>query len=104
MAISSYRDLKAWQIGMDIAETIYSVTGGFPKHELYGLFSQMQRAAISIPANLAEGHARDSLKEFLHHVAIALGSLAELETQLILSQRLRYLESDNATVLLSQLD
>lgn len=104
MKISSYRDLKAWQIGMDVVETVYSVTRSFPKHELYGLSGQMQRAAISIPANLAEGHARDSLKEFLHHVAIALGSLAELETQLILAQRLRYLESDNATGLLSQLD
>lgn len=86
-AFNSYRDLKAWQMGMDVSELAYKLTARFPKHEVYGLCSQIQRAAISIPANIAEGHARDSTKEFLRFLAIAQGSLAELETHLLLAQR-----------------
>jgi four helix bundle protein len=91
MSVINYKYLKVWQISMDIAEQIYSLTQGFPKQETYGLTSQLQRAAVSIPSNLAEGHTRDSTKEFLHFISIPLGSLAELETQLILAQRFKYL-------------
>lgn len=91
MAIQSYRDLLVWQKAMDLVTNIYQVTTDFPKHELYGLSSQMQRAAVSIPANIAEGHDRDSTKEYLRHLAIAVGSLAEVETLVAIALRLKYL-------------
>ncbi|NJL41133.1 MAG: four helix bundle protein [Leptolyngbyaceae cyanobacterium SM1_4_3] len=104
MGVSSYRELRVWQVGMSIAEQIYRMSAAFPKQELYGLTSQMQRAAVSIPSNVAEGHARASTKEYLHHLSIALGSLAELETQLILAERLRYTGETSTESLLSQMD
>jgi four helix bundle protein len=89
---------------MDFAEWIYKLTQSFPKKEVFALSSQMQHAAVSIPANIAEGHARDSTKEFLHYISIALGSLAELETHLILAGRLSYLEERDISATLSQAD
>ncbi len=100
MSVINYKYLKVWQISMDIAEQIYRLTQGFPKQETYGLTSQLQRAAVSIPSNLAEGHTRDSTKEFLQFLSIALGSLAELETQLILAQRFKYLNTNDLTTIL----
>src|SRR5687768_12050599 len=88
--IQSHRDLKVWQLGMVIAESVYDVTKLFPSDERFGITSQLRRAAVSIPANIAEGHARSSTKEYLRHLSIALGSLAELETLLDLSSRLNY--------------
>ena len=92
MSTSRFRDLKAWQLGMDLVEHVYLLTDSFPKAETYGLTSQVRRCAISIPSNIAEGNGRDSTKEFLHFIAIAIGSICELETQLLLSQRLKYIE------------
>ena len=89
---------------MDLVEQIYRLTQSFPKKEVYALSSQMQRAAVSIPANIAEGHARDSTKEFLHYISIALGSLAELETYLILARRLSYLEERDISATLTAAD
>jgi four helix bundle protein len=88
--VKSDRDLEVWRLGLDLAETIYGYTAGFPKSEIFGLSSQMRRAAVSIPSNIAEGQARSSSKEFLHFISFALGSLAELETQLELAGRLSY--------------
>ena len=102
MALKSYRELKVWQKGMELARDTYMLTCSFPKGELYGLTSQMQRAAVSIPANIAEGHARDSTKEFLHHLSIARGSLAELETLLELAQSLEYCRNGQITPLRSK--
>jgi four helix bundle protein len=96
MNVASYRQLKVWQSGIQLVKSVYVLSHEFPKDELYGLTSQMRRAAVSIPANVAEGHARDSTKEYLHHISIALGSLAELETMFILAQELGY--SDAATI------
>jgi four helix bundle protein len=93
MSISSFRELRAWQLGMDLAERVYQFTNSYPKSELYGLTSQMRRAAISVPSNLAEGHARDSSKEFIHFIAISVGSICELETQILLSHRLQYINT-----------
>jgi four helix bundle protein len=90
-----FRDLIAWQKGMELSEMVYKITISFPKEELYGITSQMRRAAVSIPSNIAEGQLRNSKKEFIQFLSIALGSCAELSTQLELSKRLRYLtESD----------
>ncbi len=86
----SYQDLKVWQKGMEIAAAVYKLTESFPRHEMYGLTGQMRRAAVSIPSNIAEGHARQSTREFLHHVSFAQGSTAELETQLLLCQQIGF--------------
>jgi four helix bundle protein len=88
--IRSYRDLVVWQLGMNLVRSIYELTGPFPRDELFGLTSQLRRAAISVPSNIAEGDARDSRKEYLHHLSISLGSLAEVETQLLLASQLGY--------------
>ena len=89
MGIPSYRDLKVWQTGMDLAEECYLVTRNFPKEELYGLISQIRRASASIPANVAEGHGRKTRKEYIQFLYIAQGSLKELETHLLLSKRVK---------------
>lgn len=91
--VKSFRDLDVWQLGLELAETVYRCTARFPKAELFCLTSQMRRA-VSIPSNIAEGRARDSSREFLHFLAISRGSLAELETQLELAIRLDYADSD----------
>ncbi|MGK7874325.1 MAG: four helix bundle protein [Xenococcaceae cyanobacterium] len=85
--IQSYRDLKIWQKGMDIADNCYYLTKRFPKEELYGMSQQIRRASASIPANIAEGHGRRSTAEYIRFLNIAQGSINELETHLILSQR-----------------
>ena len=95
--IRSYRDLNVWQLSMDLVAQIYTLTGDFPQREIYGLTSQMRRASVSIPSSIAEGHARFSTKEFVRHISIALGSLAELETQIEVSRRLGF--ADPARVL-----
>jgi four helix bundle protein len=88
--IQSHRDLKVWQLGMEICERVYDLTGDFPPDERFGLVSQLRRAAISVPANIAEGNARSSTKEYLRHLSVAIGSLAEIETFLELATRLSY--------------
>jgi four helix bundle protein len=94
--VRSYRDLIAWQKALSLAEQAYKLTSNFPNEEKFGLTSQMRRAAVSIASNLAEGHARNSRGEFMQFVGHAQGSLAELETQSLLSARLGYLASDAA--------
>src|SRR4030095_11388119 len=97
MAIKSFRDLRVWKAAMDLVENVYRLTQSFPRHEIYGLTGQLRRAAVSIPSNIAEGHTREHLKEYLHHVSIAQASLAELETQLEISLRLKYISTDQLT-------
>ena len=87
----TYRDLDAWKYGMDLVELCYRVTASFPRSELYALTSQMRRAAISIPSNVAEGHCRRSTKAYANHVSIALGSHGELETCIEIAERLGFL-------------
>lgn len=96
MAVQSYRQLIAWQKAMELVTQIYNLTNDFPKTEIYGLTSQIRRAAVSIPSNIAEGQGRDSTKEFLHHLSIAYGSLMELETQLLIAESLTYLPAETA--------
>lgn len=100
----SYRDLEVWQKAMILAREIYQVTLRFPSEEKFGMVNQMRRAAVSIPSNLAEGHARSGTNEFRHFVSIAMGSVAELETQVILSTDLGYLKTQAKESLLKQLD
>ena len=84
----THKDLEIWQKGIELVEKIYKLTSSFPKEEIYGIISQMRRAAISYPSNIAEGAARFSRKEFIQFMYIALGTLSELETQVIISLRL----------------
>lgn len=102
--ILSYKDLIVWQKGMTLAEQVYLITAGYPKSELYSLTDQMRRAAVSIVSNIAEGKGRESKQEFLHFLAISQGSLTELETQILLSIRLRYLSEIDAETPLSLCD
>ena len=85
--IRSYRDLQVWQLGMDLAEACYLLTKRFPKDELFGMTSQIRRAASSVPANIAEGYGRASKGEYVQFLRVAQGSLKELETHLTLSRR-----------------
>jgi len=100
--VQSYRDLIAWQKAMDLVAEIYACTQDFPRAELYGLTSQLRRAAVSIPSNIAEGHARLTTGEFRQFLGQALGSLVELETQILIAKRLCYLETSKSTALLSR--
>jgi four helix bundle protein len=102
--IKSYRDLNVWAKAMDMAESVYTTTRTWPKEELYGLTSQIRRAAVSIPSNIAEGHGRVSTKEYLHHLSIARGSLLELETQILLAERLEYSPKQVTHELLARAD
>ncbi|MGQ2991134.1 MAG: four helix bundle protein [Brevundimonas sp.] len=101
--IQNHRDLKVWQISMDLVETVYRLSRTWPNHELYGLVSQARRASVSVPANIAEGAGRRRTGEFIQFVGIARGSLAELETLLILANRLRYVDGDARDHLMSDI-
>lgn len=100
----SFRDLDVWKLSIEIVKNIYQITNNFPNSGIYGLTSQLRRSAISIPSNIAEGQGRNSSKEFGQFLAIALGSLAELETQLIIAKEIGYLTSENLSPLLSDMD
>ena len=88
-----HKELDVWKKSMDLVEEIYKHTDKFPKSEVYGLSNQIRRAAVSVPSNIAEGAAKNSSKDFIKFLYIALGSLSEIETQLIISCRLKYITS-----------
>ena len=94
----TFRNLIVWQKAIVLAKVIYEVTKQFPASERFGLINQVRRAAVSIPSNIAEGNARESRKDYIRYLIIARGSLAELETQIVIAQELKYL-SETATVL-----
>lgn len=100
--VRCYRDVIAWQKAMDLVTDVYGCTQTFPKTEVFGLISQLRRAAISIPSNIAEGHARLSTGEFRQFLGHALGSLVEVETQILISQRLAYIDSKKSDELLER--
>ena len=102
MLVKSYRDLLVWQKAVDLVTDCYGLTKQLPKTEIYGLTAQIQRAAVSIPANIAEGHGREHLGDYLHHLSIANGSLMELETHILISERLAYLGTTDVERLLRQ--
>ena len=102
--IQNFRDLDVWRLGKEIVLYVYKITKGFPKEELFGLVSQMRRAAVSIPSNIAEGFNRQHNKEYRQFLYVALGSCAELETQLELSCDLKYMRPNVRDSLLEKLD
>lgn len=104
MPIFTYRDLIVWKQGLTLVEECYRLTTTFPKSELYGLTSQLRRAAVSIPANIAEGHCRRETKPYRHHVSIAIGSHGELETLIELAYRLGFLSVSEKTRVMTQCD
>ncbi len=89
--IKSYKDLIVWKKSIELVVEIFALTAKFPKSELYGIISQMRRAAISIPSNIAEGHGRRSIKDYTHFYSFAYGSALELETQIIIAKRLGFI-------------
>jgi four helix bundle protein len=102
--ISSYRDLKVWQDAMTLAERCYVTTALFPRSEMFGLVAQIRRAASSIPANIAEGYGRGSTPSFVQFLRVSQGSLKELETHLLLAERIRMLAVETARDLLASCD
>ncbi len=98
--IKNYQDLDVWQKAMDLVVMCYKLSKKFPKHEIYGLAGQLQRAAVSVPANIAEGRQRQHVKEFIQHLSIAYGSLAELETHIQIAGRLGYIEEEEISRIL----
>jgi four helix bundle protein len=102
--VASHKDLLVWQRSMNLVETVYRLTGSFPSAEQWALVSQMRRAAISVPSNIAEGYGRQATGEYRHHISIARGSLLELETQLLLAIRLKYMPPADADPILKEID
>lgn len=101
---STYQDLRVWQQAMDLTEEIYRATAEFPKSELYGLLSQMRRASVSVPSNIAEGKGRHSDPEFVRFLLNARGSLLELQTQILIARRLQYLTEEKTETLCRHTD
>ena len=101
-SVKSYRDLDVWKKAMGLVKDCYQISEHFPSTEVYGLTSQLRRAAVSIPSNIAEGHARQHTKEFLQFLSIAQGSLAELETQLSIAAMLNFTTASQIQALLTQ--
>jgi four helix bundle protein len=104
MKVTSHRELDAWDVSMEIAESVYALARQMPKQEEFRLTSQMIRAAISIPANIAEGHARATRKDYAHFISIAKGSASELETLLLLANRAALLAPGATTPVLEKVD
>ena len=101
--MKSHKDLEVWKRSIDLVKTIYTVTKSFPKEEIYGLTNQVRRAAVSIPSNIAEGAARNYKKEFIQFLYVALGSIAELETQIIISQNLSFIKNADSEKIQNEL-
>ena len=103
MKTSDYKELIVWQKAMALCKDVYALTKAFPKEELFGITNQMRRCAVSIPSNIAEGQARHSPKEFIHFLKISYGSLAELETQLLISLNIGVVKEEQIKILLENL-
>ena len=102
--VKSYKDLNVWKKSISVVKKIYLITKKYPKEEIYALTSQMRRAAISIPSNIAEGKSRHSKNEYIQFLYISLGSISELETQIVISRELNYIDYQIEDELLDKLD
>ncbi|NNJ13399.1 four helix bundle protein [Chloroflexales bacterium ZM16-3] len=100
--MKSFRDLRVWQVGMELVTQVYALTRSFPADERFGLTNQLRRAAVSIPSNIAEGHTREYTREYLYHLSVAQGSLAEIQTQIEVAARLEYFAETERIKLISQ--
>ncbi|KAB2712855.1 four helix bundle protein [Brucella intermedia] len=100
MTVNSYRDLLVWQQAMEMVISIYKVTDGWPKEEIYGLTSQVRRAAVSVPANIAEGFGRENRGSYQQFLRIAQGSLKEMETHLLIAERLGFMQNETINSML----
>lgn len=98
--VHSYRDLVVWQRAMDLVVLVYRVSARFPKDEMFGLTSQVRRAAVAVPSNIAEGQGRQTTRDFLHFLCVARGSLNETETQILVAARLQYVDERAMTEVL----
>jgi four helix bundle protein len=104
MKVKNFRELIVWQKALDLVEETYKASKSFPKDEIYGLTSQIRRAVVSIPSNIAEGQGRDTSREFRHYLSIAYGSLCEVQTQIFIAPRLTYMKEEQVIRLLSMTD
>ena len=104
VGVKSYRDLEVWKLGVEIADFTYQITESFPQSERFGLAGHMRKSAVSIPSNVAEGHSRQHTREYRQHCFVALGSSAELETQLTIAERRGYVSAENSSHLAEMLD
>ncbi len=102
--IASYKDLDVWKRAIELTKKVYVLTKEFPKEEMYGLVNQMRRCAVSIPSNIAEGKTRQYKNEYIQFLYISLGSCAEIETQIVISQEMNYINNENKDLLLEELD
>ncbi len=102
--VKDFTDLRVWRNSMDLVEEVYRLTWTFPRQEQYGLSNQLQRAAVSVPSNIAEGHGRSQSGEYVRFLNIARGSLAEMKTQLMLAARLGYMTDSECRILTAKID
>jgi len=102
--VRNFTDLQLWQAAIDLAEVVYRLTWTFPRQEQYGLSSQLQRCAVSVPSNIAEGHARNQTGDYRRFLAIARGSAAEVKTQILLAVRLKYLDQRKGQEVVQRVD
>ncbi|RME97016.1 MAG: four helix bundle protein [Chloroflexi bacterium] len=102
--MNSYKELLVWQKAVDLVTQVYQLTGKFPKEERYGLISQLRRSAVSVPSNIAEGWGRGNTREYIRFLTIARGSLMELETQIIISEKMGFLQYTSQQLLLTKID
>lgn len=102
MSVNSYRDLLVWQKAMELVVECYRLSEFLPKTEIYGLASQLKRSAVSVPANIAEGHGREHLGDYLHHLSFANGSLMEVETHILLAEKLNFITKAEIEISLSK--
>ncbi|HMJ58836.1 MAG TPA: four helix bundle protein [Gemmatimonadales bacterium] len=100
--IRDFKDLEVWQRAVELVVESYRITKSFPSEERYGLIAQVRRAAVSVPSNIAEGRGRFGLRSFLYHLSVSSGSLMELETQLVIAERLQYLTPADAQALMER--
>jgi four helix bundle protein len=104
MGIKDYRDLEIWKRSMDLVEAVYESTRSMPKEEVYGLTAHLRKTAVSIPSNIAEGFARSYAKEYRQFLFVSLGSCAELNTQVLIAVRLKYLDPEKAAFMSQEID
>lgn len=102
--MKTHKDLDCWKNSIELVKAIYELTGKFPKEELFGLTSQLRRAAVSVPSNIAEGSARNSKKEYIQFLYIATGSLSEIETQIIITKELNLIDETNFNLIMNSMN